>query len=838
MAKKKTARLIKKALNRELGNTETSALDSVKYYENASQIEIPIKDVQDGIIQTRDGRYIGIVEVLPIDFKKKTDEEKNRITNTYKNLFARDDFKFSIKIMSDTSNPQELFKNIRKNCFNKEDTKIQEALDEYMEFVEHLGSQQTVTKRFFYIYEYRGENGKKDGEYNEIKRAMREVEESVISTMEACGNICVQPLPKDKNKHVIEILYTYFNRITSFTESVDDRYRRLLSDYKVFNEKTGKSKNIEIADLIAPKGLYFDNRNYIYMDGYFYGFLGVLGDSWPTLVNTGWMDFFDLGASVDVDLICKKLPQESTKLAIKGVNKLTRDKYKELARKRKTERAETVGTKFINNKKVYDRMNNGESLYDAGIVLTFRATSPQILSDNMYRVKRAYKRAHIQTDDSFLVCEEYFKLTMPFLYITKAFRLLKHNILTSQLATTYCYTTFEHNDPTGFVLGKEMMNNSIVAINNFNTQYYNNANIMLLGTSGAGKTHTQQLIGRRFYFNGIRSFFIIPKKGHEYRRGCEALNGAYIKLHPGSPHRINILEIRPEGEINEELLDDNTILQKGSWRSKKINNVILWIQLLCDSQITKKEFNMLNTGLVEIYESYGITEKNESIFEDIKTKKLKKMPIIEDVYEYCKKYEDLENIKEVLEIFVKGNCSNMNGQTNINIDNQYVVFDCDEDLIGETLLPSFLFIAFDHVYTEIKEKEKSRDIVFLDEVWKMLKTKDCAKQVQNMVKIVRGYGGSTIIATQEIADFLNAEEGFGKSVLSNSEITIVLKMKANEITLVKEYVKLTEEDCDKIIAFKRGQCMLISNGDKLSVSVDSTTQEKRLFSTDVNDRIA
>ena len=253
--------------------------------------------------------------------------------------------------------------------------------------------------------------------------------------------------------------------------------------------------------------------------------------------------------------------------------------------------------------------------------------------------------------------------------------------------------------------------------------------------------------------------------------------------------------------------------------------------------MTTKEYNALNSGLVSIYESYGITEFNDSIFADKRTGTLKRMPIIEDLYKYCCRTEALEEVKEALETFVHGNCANMNGPTNVNLNKEYVVFDVNEDLIGAKLLPSFLFLAFDYVYTEIKTKSKSRDNVFLDEVWKMLKTPSCAEQVQNMVKLVRGYGGATIMATQEIADFINAPGGFGRSVLNNSEITLILNMKEDELKLVSESLKLTNEDRRKILAYERGNGMLIANGNKISVMLEPSSLEYKTFTTDVNDRI-
>lgn len=833
MAKRKVATAIKKSKSYSNADNETD-LDSINYYEGPTQSLIPVKDIVDGFVQLVDGRYIGYIEILPMPFDKLPSKKQNEVVSKYKMQFSGNEYKFSLKILSDTATPIELIRNIQKNCKNKDDPNIQKRLNDHIAHVTAIGNNNAVMKRFFYSFEYRSDEGRKNGNRADVIREMHEIRNSYISLMRNCGNICVEL--EDRNMQTLEFLYLYFNRNTARYESLQQRYDRLSADYAKFNEMTGQEKELYFADLIATKGVYFDNRNYIMQDGMYVGYLGILGNSWPSYVEVGWFDIFDWGASVDIDVVCKKMPYESTMLAIKGVNKLSKKGISLAYNKGRNDRADSLSGTYANNKIVYDEMKNNHSeMYDVGIILTLRAATPEILKENKRIVTKALKKNHIHVDDSFLFCEDYYWMTMPFLYITKPFKLLRHNTLAYQLATTYCFSSNQIYDPKGCLLGLDK--DDIIAVDIFNTERYKNANMVILGTSGAGKTFTEQVIGSRMLYNGIRCYFIIPKKGYEYERGCRSVNGSYIKLNPGSEQRINIMEIKPEGIIDESKIDDGTIIQKSSWRSKKINNVITWIQLLLDKPMTTKEYNALNRGLVDIYESYGITEKNESIFEDISTGKLKIMPIIEDVYNYCGHVAELENIKDTLEIFVYGNCANMNGQTNVDLNNNYTVYDVDEDEIGEKLLASFLFVAFDHVYTEIKSNDKSKDIVCLDEVWKMLKDVESAKQVQNMVKLVRGYGGSTIMATQEIADFMRAPNGFGKSVLNNSEMSLILNMKSEELDMVKGNLKLEEDDCKEISMFNRGQAMFISNGNKLHVNIKASELEKEIFSTDINDRL-
>ena len=77
-----------------------------------------------------------------------------------------------------------------------------------------------------------------------------------------------------------------------------------------------------------------------------------------------------------------------------------------------------------------------------------------------------------------------------------------------------------------------------------NDTKYSNANLAVMGMSGAGKSFLLQLLATRLREQGTQVFIIAPLKGHEFRPGCEANGGKYIKLSLSSPDCINILAIR------------------------------------------------------------------------------------------------------------------------------------------------------------------------------------------------------------------------------------------------------------------------------------------------------
>lgn len=834
-----TADLIRKFYdpNNE-GQVETHRQKRKQTREGSSQSEVPVLDIIDGIVVTDDSRYIGYVEVKPVNFTELTVAQQSRAIDSYKSLFKNGPRNMQFFILSDTSNPQAIIRNAKQKCKSQDNQTIQSTLKDYIVHIKKLGSGSSVSRRFFIAFEYDPSmtNGRTNDK-QEIVQSMREMRAHIESVLRSCGNVC--NTTENRTNATAEFLYGYYNRLSSKKEPFVDRYNHVMTDFKQFNERYGLNKEPSFADVLAPKGLKFINRNCIYQDGLYYGYIGLNGDKWPERVIAGkWIECLYWDVRVDVVILSKRLPHDLTMISLRQMNRMTKQTAYEKAQKGNIEGRDNAIARLQHNTVIANALSSGEELSDVGIVLVVKATTKRQLGITMREILKDLKDMQLEGIESFLTAEDYYRMTSPFLCFTKPFGMIKHNTLSCDLATTYMYTSFELYDQSGFVLGINS-NDSLVAINNFNRDYFANANTLLLGKSGAGKTFTLQLIAGRMFLTGIRCFFIIPKKGYEYKRGCVAHAGTYVHLVPGSADCLNILAIRPEGQLDRTMVGDEVLVKKGSLLAKKVNNIIMWISLhLSDDRISLKEFNALNTQLYRLYAEFGITDDDNSIYENIQTKTLKKMPIIGDMCNLFKSDPLLDRICDLLQPYISGNCSNMNGQTNVDLDNNYIVFDVDEDLIGDALLPAFLYLAFDHVYSEVKEKDKSKDAIILDEVWKMMTNKDCAKQVQNAIKLVRGYGGCTLIATQELSDFLNSGDNFGKSVLNNTEIRIILGMKELDLDLVRDTLKITQPEYDSIIKFDQGTALLLTNKARITVRMEASKAEFDNYNTDVDQRLS
>ena len=425
---------------------------------------------------------------------------------------------------------------------------------------------------------------------------------------------------------------------------------------------------------------------------------------------------------------------------------------------------------------------------------------------------------------------------MPFLKVSPALeKKAQRNVLTSGAASVYPFTSFEMSDDTGVLLGVNRHNNSLCIVDLFNTRMHKNANLNLLGTSGAGKTFTMQLLALRMRMRGIQSYIVAPIKGHEFRRACGKIGGEFIKIAPGSPHCINIMEIRHTVSPEMELIDEIDYSEDGSMLAKKIQQLMTFFALLIPDMSNEEE-QMLDEALVKTYGDFGITHDNESVYLDKSATppKMKKMPILGDLHKNLQENPLTARLAVIVSRFVTGSAQSFNQATNVDLSNRYIVLDLS-DLKGK-LLPVGMFIALDYIWDEIKADRTKRKAVFIDEIWQLIgagSNRMAAEFCLEIFKVCRGFGAAAICASQDLSDFFSLEDGkYGRAIINNSKNKIILNLEPDEARYVQDTLKLTRTEVRAITQFERGEALISSNNNKIPVSIKASKTETEMITTD------
>lgn len=196
--------------------------------------------------------------------------------------------------------------------------------------------------------------------------------------------------------------------------------------------------------------------------------------------------------------------------------------------------------------------------------------------------------------------------------------------------------------------------------------------------------------------------------------------------------------------------------------------------------------------------------------------------------------QETKRLANILNRLVHGSAQTFSRQTNVDLDNKYTVLDISE-LTGD-LLTVGMFVALDFVWDKAKENRAVEKAIFIDECWKLIgagSNRLAAEYVLEIFKIIRGYGGSAVCATQDINDFFALEDGkYGKGIINNCKTKIVLNLEDDEAQRVQSIMRLSEAEVMEITHFERGNGLISTNNNNVTVEFKCSDLEKSLITTD------
>lgn len=798
---------------------------------------IPIKNLEHGIIETTDGRYIKILEIEPINFMLRSEEEQYEIICSFASWLKISPVHLQFKSITRKADSDKHIAMLRKEMETEESEQCKKLSEGYIRLIKDVGSREALTRRFFLIFRYEELRRNENSDYGQICSTLLTAEQNARAYFMQCGNNILQP--KDPDEATAEILYMFFNRRSCVEEPFHSRVDRIVLDTMAAKNKVigiDPVPHIRMAHFIAPRGIDLTHRNYIIMDGLYYSFLYIKGNGFPNKVRAGWMSsLINAGEGIDVDVFLRRENRSKTIDKVAQRIRLNRTKLKSM-QDTSTDYEELAGSIQAGYFIKQGIANYNEDLFYMSVFVTVSARTYEELMWRKQQMTDMLKSMDMYVSDCSFQQEDALRTVMPFLQISpKLEKKSKRNVLTSGAASTYMFTSFEMSDDTGVLLGINRHNNSLCIVDLFDTKKNKNANLNLLGTSGAGKTFTMQLLALRMRMRGIQCYIIAPIKGHEFRRACNRIGGQFIKIAPGSPHCINIMEIRHTISPEMELIDELDYSEMDSLLAQKIQQLMIFFSLLIPD-MTNEEEQMLDEALIRTYGKFGITHDNDSVYEDRNAvpPKMKTMPILGDLHEELQKNEMTKRIAVIVSRFVTGSAQSFNQQTNVDLSNKYIVLDLSE-LKGK-LLPVGMMIALDYVWDKIKSDRTKKKAIMIDEIWQLIgagSNRMAAEFCLEIFKVIRGFGGAAISATQDLSDFFGLEDGrYGRAIINNSKNKIILNLEPDEAEFVRDTLKLTKTEIRSITRFERGEALICSNNSKVPVIIKASKEEQEMITTD------
>ena len=808
-----------------MSNNHPKQAAETKYLNPIAEY-LPIEKIANGIIYTRDHRYVKIVEVIPINFMLRSPREQRSIIYSFISYLKISPVKVQFKVLTKRADINRHVEMIHREMERETDEHCKMLQEDYLDLIDRLGSREATTRRFFIAFEHEQIGARRGNEEAEAIASLQTAARTAVNYLKQCGNEVL--VPDNEDEFLAEVLYSVLCRQTSNKVPLSKRVQQVITEYVASDKST---LDIPCTEFIAPQILDMTHSKYVCVDGQYQSYLLVPSQGYKAQVAAGWLSLLiNAGDGIDVDLFLSKQPKERMVQKLGQQLRINHSKIKEVSDTNTD--YDNLDDAIRSGYFLKDGLAENEDFYYMNLLITITASSVEDLEWREREMKKLLLSHDINTTSCIFREEQAFLSSLPLVALEKhLYERSKRNVLTRGAASCYPFVSFEMCDDNGILLGVNKFNNSLTIVDIFNSMVYKNANISILGTSGAGKTFLMQLMALRMRRKGIQVFIVAPLKGHEFYRACQNIGGEFIQISPASKNCINVMEIRKSDKTADELLD-GVVIEKSALASK-IQRLHIFFSLLIPD-MTHEEKQLLDDALIKTYEEKGITHDNDSLISPENPEEYRKMPVLGDLYETLATDKQTKRLANILNRLVNGSASTFSQQTNVNLENKYTVLDISE-LSGD-LLPVGMFVALDYVWDKAKENRTVEKAIFIDECWQLIGGTGnhlAAEFVLEIFKIIRGYGGSAVCATQDLNDFFALDDGkYGKGIINNCKTKIVLNLEDEEAQRVQSILRLSEAELMEITHFERGNGLISTNNNNISVEFKCSELEKNLITTD------
>lgn len=555
---------------------------------------------------------------------------------------------------------------------------------------------------------------------------------------------------------------------------------------------------LSLVDLIAPSSVEVDFR-YIRIGEKYYSTLFIVG--YPRYVSPSWLQpIIDYDHTLDISMFC--YPQQSGDVLTDLRRKIAEMEATLMSDEEMGKPADpTIEASLEDARALQEELAKGvERFYQFSLYINLSADSLIDLQESTKKLRATLASLLLTAKTATLQMEDGFKSCIPIaqdrLYITR-------NMDTTSLASTFPFTSAVLTQNSGVMYGINEQNGSLIIFDRFSLE---NANEVVLGKSGSGKSYLIKLeIMRQFMFG--TEVIVVDPEG-EYGVLTKALGGEVVEFSSSSPIKINPFDLSELYEPGENELGLKILSLHGLLK-------------LIMGNLDAEHDAILDRALVETYRQKGITP-------DPETQKLPP-PLMEDLYKTLLGMEtqSAKDMAYKLEKFINGSASGIfNQASNFDITNPLTVFDIRN--LEEELRPIAMHIILDFVWTKVKKSLKKR-LLILDEAWYMMKYEDSASFVYSIAKRARKYYLGLTTATQDVEDFIKTD--YGKAVLTNSSIQILLKQGTAEVDLVGQTFYLSEGERELLLSADIGEGLFFAGQNHVALKVLAAPFEHDLITS-------
>lgn len=404
----------------------------------------------------------------------------------------------------------------------------------------------------------------------------------------------------------------------------------------------------------------------------------------------------------------------------------------------------------------------------------------------------------------------------------------------SSVANLYPFNYSGKTDANGFYLGRDKFGSNILVDFNKRADDKTNANILILGNSGQGKSYLLKLILCNMRQSGMHLLALDPEM--EYEELTNNLGGCFIDLMSGE-YIINVLEPKTWDENGDPR--DAEAPQAFRQTSKLSQH----ISFLKDSFRTYKDFDDRQIDTIEImlgklYEQWGITD--HSNFDRLKSTDY---PILSNLYELIEnEYKTFDESKrqlytaEILQQICLGlhslckgaESKFFNGHTNIT-SSHFITFGVKGLLqASKNIRNALLFNVLSFMSNELLTKGNT--VASIDEFYLFLNNLTAVEYIRNFMKRVRKKDSAVILASQNLEDFnIDGIREYTKPLFSIPTHAFLFNAGNIDAKFYIDTLQLEQSEYNLIRYPQRGVCLYKCGNERYNLMVTAPEHKARLF---------
>jgi conjugal transfer ATP-binding protein TraC len=580
------------------------------------------------------------------------------------------------------------------------------------------------------------------------------------------------------------------------SKATAEERKKLLEAEKIYQQGL-----VTIRDLISPSSMeiHYDKLR---VEGLFTQTFFVY--TYPRYLDTNWLSpivnfdvtmdisqfIYPIDSAAIMAILKKKVAQMQSSVRIAAEKGIVRDPALETA----LEDAEELRTQI---------QRGQEKFFQFALYFTIYADDEKKLTKISKQLESMLGGKLILTKKSELQMEHGFNSCLPLCLDELE---VARNMNTSPLSTTFPFSSSDLTSDEGILYGLNRHNDSLIIFDRFSLE---NANSVVFAKSGAGKSYGVKLEILRSLMLGTDVIVIDPE--NEYEALAQTVGGSYLRVSLTSDRRINPFDL-PAPLRDEEL-------QPGDLLRSNIINLHGLLKIMLGG-VTPTEEGILDKALIDVYAVKGIT------MEMLDPSQVPP-PTMDDLYDILSTMEGAQSLAQRLQKYTQGTYAGVfNKPTNIDMNSGLMVFSIRD--LEDALRPIAMYIILNYIWNRVRSELKKR-LLIIDEAWTLMQYEDSGRFLFGLVKRARKYYLGITTITQDVEDFIKSP--YGKPVITNSSMQLLLKQAPSAIEVLSKVFNLTEGEKYMLLNSGVGQGLFFAGLKHVAIQIIASYSEDKIITT-------